>query len=420
MSSNSNQSNPQRLSAWGEDEIDFLEVAGTLWKGRLLIAAFTAAGATLSGLVSLTMPNVYTATATIMPMDSSTDRLSSAMSALGALGGLASQAGVNLKGSVSDKFVALLKSRTVTDNVVTRHRLMPVLFADRWDKSRSAWKTPSRTWFSSPEAAGPTAHDAYRFMKKTIKASADPKTGLISINVDFENPQVAADIANDYVIELNAFLQNNSFSSAKRNRDFLQNQVNGVLHELGGLANSLKLFQEKNKLVSLDAQTEAAVQAYAALKAQLTAKEMELTLQANSVSTEDVQLSGLKQEIVQLKDKIGAIESGSSGGLVSFKDAPKLGMQFAELKRDLLVKQNVFELLTQQLELAKLDEAKETLSFQVVDRAIAPDHKSKPNRFMSLLFAAFASFMASGALLLVLDARRKHLAKEAAGEVKDE
>lgn len=234
-----------------------------------------------------------------------------------------------------------------------------------------------------------------------MKPTADPKTGLVTISVDSADPQLAADIANNYVVELNAFLQRNSFSTAKRNRDFLEKQVNDTQHDLTAMESTLKNFQEKNKLVSLDAQTEASVQAYATLKAQLTAKEMELSLQEKSVSPDDVQLMGLKQEVVQLKQKLSAIDTGSSEGLVSFKDAPELGMRFAQLKRDLLVKEQVFELLTQQYEMAKVDESKETLSFQVVDRAIAPDKKSKPRRTLIVLVAAFASFLLSALFILL-------------------
>lgn len=398
VSSDQNQPPFQTVPAFGagdgvsdESDIDLSEVARTLWQRRILILSVTLVGTVLSAVMSFRMPNLYTATATIMPIDSSSDRLSSAMSALGALGGLASQAGVNLKGSVSDKFVALLTSRTVTENVITKYHLMPILFSDRWDPVHSTWK-PGAWARDARSNQGPTMYDATRFMNRTMKAVSDPKTGMVSINVDLKDPQAAADIANDYIIELNAFLQRNSFSSAKHNKDFLQSQVNGVMKELGSMEAALKDFQEQHKLVSLDTQAEASVQAYAALKSQLTAKEMELSLQQNSVSADDVQLIGLQKEIAQLKEKIGSIENGASGGFVSFKDAPSLGMRFAQLKRDLLVKQKVFELLTQQLELAKLDEAKETLSFQVIDRAIAPDSKSGPRRPQIILVAALACF----------------------------
>jgi len=381
-----------------EREIDLTEVVQTLWQRRILIGSLTLVGAVLATVLSFRMPNTYMATATIRPIDSSSDRLSSALAGLGALGGLASQAGVSIKGSLSDKFVALLTSRTLTETVITRYHLMPTLFPDKWDAPHQAWKSGPLV---GKVHVGPTMLEAGRALARTMRTATDPKTGIVSVNVELKDAQAAADIANDYVVELNDYLQQNSFSSAKRNKDFLQAQVTNVMKEMGGMEAALKHFQEQHKLVSLDTQAEASVQAYAALKSQLTAKEMELNLQQNAVSADDVQLIGLKREVAQLKDKIAAIENGSSEGFVSFKDAPSLELRFAQLKRDLLVKQKVFELLTQQLELAKLDEAKETLSFQVVDKAIAPDTKSGPKRTQIIGLATLVSFVLSalGAVL---------------------
>jgi uncharacterized protein involved in exopolysaccharide biosynthesis len=324
-----------------------------------------------------------------MPVDTSSGGLSSALSSLGALGNLANVGGVSA--NPTDKFETLLESRTIADNVIKKHHLMTVLFADRWDTEHATWKTAT-SWFGWKKLQAPTLYEANRKLRKMTKIKVDAKSGLLSIIVEAKKPQEAADIANAFVMELDASLAGNTFSSEKRNRDFLEGQVRDVKNELASLELNLKNFQESHKLISLDAQTEASVQAYASLKSQLTAKEMELSLQEKSVSPDDVGLLGLKQEVAQLKQKLSTIDNGSSGGLLSFKDAPQLGMRFAQLKRDLMVKQQVFELLTQQLELAKVSEARDSLSFQVVDQAIAPDRKSKPNRLFNILAATLGSF----------------------------
>ena len=381
-----------------EGEIDLLAIARTVWNRRALVLAVAGVGLVGSAVIALSQPNIYTSTASLMPVDSSNDRLSMALSSLGALGGLASQTGLG-KGSISDKFLALLQSRTIAESVIQKHSLIPTLFPERWDPNAATWKTSPTSWLTgSNQPKPPTMYDAVRRIKKMVVSQADRKTGVIEISVEHPDPQAAADIANYYVVELNSVLRGNSFTSAKQNKDFLEKQLQVVETELKAAESNLKRFQEDHKLVSLDAQTEASVQAYATLKSQLMAKEMEIGLQEKSTSENDIQLIGLKQEAAQIQEKLAGLENGSSGGMVSFKDAPKLGMQFAQFTRELMVRQKVYELITQQYELAKIEEAKEALTFQVIDRAIPADRKSKPKR-LTLMLIATAAFAVLGVVV---------------------
>ena len=387
-----------------DDGIDLWALAQTLWKRRLFISSVTGVGIIASAIFAFSQPNIYSAKATIMPVDSSSDRLTSALSSLGALGGLASQVGVGLKGSVSDKFVAILKSRTLAESVIVKHNLAPILFPERWNPVRSQWQATASTWVGwEVPVDKPTTHDMLRKLRRNISVASDSRTGLIEITVDYFDPQSAADIANFYIIELNSFLRGNSLTSAKQNKAFLEEQLEKVTRELAAVEHDLKDFQEEHKLLSLDAQTQASVQSYATLKSQLMAKEMEINLLEKSTSQDDVQLIGLRQELAQIQKKLSSIENETTGGTISFKDAPRLGLQFAQLQRELLVRQKVFELITQQYELSKIEEAKETLTFQVIDKAIPADKKSKPNRLFLITLASFAVFVLSGAVAIIFD-----------------
>lgn len=383
-----------------DDEIDLVELALTVWKRRKIVAAITLAGTLLATGFSFTQPNIYTATATLLPTDSSSDRISNALTSLGALGGLAAQASGGLKGTVSDKFVAIIQSRRLTEQVIHHPQTLPQLFPKQWNTVQKRWEKV------------PTLLEAHRLLAKTISTKVDPKTGLLQLSVDHTDPKFAADLANSYVIELNAFLQGNTLSSAKRNRAFLEQQVTGVVRDLSKLEDELKKFQQAHKIVSLDAQTEAGVQTYATLKSQLMAKEMEYNLLANSVSSSDTQSIGLRQEISQIKEKLNTIENGTGDGIISFKDAPDLGVRFARIKRDLLTKQKVFELMSQQLEIAKLDEAKDTLSFQIIDEAITPDKKSKPKRGVIIAIGLIISLFIAILSVLILNKFGKWAATE--------
>ncbi len=372
----------EALQQVAEDEIDLAALAATLWARKGTLLAATLAGGAIAGAIAFAMPNVYTARASLMPLESSGSgggRMAAMMSAMGDLP-------ISLPGGGStpgEKFVAILESRTVAEQVITRNNLLPVLFADRWDAATRAWK-PSG-WLEA-KAEPPTMQDAVASLKDNVRVSKGKKVDLIEIQADALSPDTAASLANAYLVELNHFLQGTTLTSAKRNLKFLEQQVAEVTRELEGFENQRKVFQERHKIVALDEQAKASVEAYAQFQAQLVAKQMELKLLEGSAGTADVQVVGLKQEIAELSGRVQALESGKGNGFFSLKELPKLGLQLAHIERGLLTKGKVLEMLTQQMELARIEEARETLAFQVIDRAIAPEKKSKPKRSLITLF----------------------------------
>lgn len=377
--------NEQRISpSRDDDEIDFGALGRKLSRRWLLIATVTAIGLGVTYAVGKTLPPMYKATATLIPTDSSGDRVSSA---LGAFSGLAPLAppGLIPRGD-GEKLVGLLNSRVLAERVLARNpELVPFNPHDR-GQTRALTKS-----------------EAQALLRDAIEVSGDKTTGIIELKALHVAPEQAAGIANAYMVELDAFLQDNSFTAAKRQRAFLEKQVQDLSGEIKQIETQLIAFQEQHQLVSLDAQTNATIQTYSTLKSQLIAKEMELQLQSNSVSPHDLELVGLKQEVNLLREKLAGLESGATGGLLAFKDAPRLGVQYAQFQRDLTVKQKVFELLTQQLELAKIEETRDSLSFQVIDRAAIPESASGTERTMVWVVGAVLSLVLGIVFALILD-----------------
>lgn len=119
---------------------------------------------------------------------------------------------------------------------------------------------------------------------------------------------------------------------------------------------------------------------------------MELSLLEKSTIDGDPRTNLKRKEVAELKKQLSRFEDGTGAGpIVSFERAPSLGLSYARLTRDLMIREKVFELLTQQYELAKIQEAQEDISFQVLDPAIAPEKKSGPKRTRNVLLALLAS-----------------------------
>lgn len=369
-----------------EDEINLLDYWRVIRKRWKIITVIFWTSVVTAAIVSLLMTPIYHAKATLMPIESSGSQVSAALRSLGSLpfvGGMLPSVG----GASASKLVTVLNSRTMTEDVIKALDLKRVLF-------------------EGPQEEPPTLQDAVRSLSG-ITEIADDKKGLISIAVEYKDPKIAADIANQYTLELQRFLCENALSTAKRNRIFIENQLHKVKSELQEAEEAMKKFQTNKKIVAMDAQTEASINALAGLKAQITAKEVELGVIKQYATPSNPDVLGIKDELRELKKQLAMLETKDSNpeadAFPSLSEAPELGLQYIRLKRDAVTQQKVYELLTQQLEVAKIDEAKEDIAFQVIDPAIPPEKRIKPKRRLNVMLAGVVSLFAGIFLVFFLE-----------------
>lgn len=369
-----------------EDEINLLDYWRVIRKRWKIIAWIFGASVIVAAVVSLLITPIYQAKATLMPIESSGGQVSAALRNLGSIpfvGGMVPGIG----GASGDKLVAVLKSRTAAEDVIQTLDLIKVLFEERQDEP-------------------PTLQDAVTLLADITEVT-DNKEGLISISVVYKDPRVAADIANQYTIALQRYLTENALSMAKRSRVFIEDQLKKVKKELREAEEVLKGFQVNKKIVAMDAQTEASIKALADLKAQITTKEVQLGVMKQFATSSNPDVIRIKDELRELEKQLAMMESKGSNpeaeALPSLSEAPTLGLQYIRLKREALTQEKVFELLTQQYEMAKIDEAKEDITFQLIDRAIPPEKRIKPKRKLNVMLAGVVSLFAGVFLVFFLE-----------------
>jgi uncharacterized protein involved in exopolysaccharide biosynthesis len=369
-----------------EDEINLLDYWRVIRKRWKMITLIFFTAVVIAAVVSLLMTPIYQAKATLMPIESSGSQFSAALRTLESLPFVS---GMVPSGASGDKLIAVLKSRTVAEEVIHALGLIDRLFEE-----------------PDPEEP-PTLQDAVRLLSEDMTEINDNKEGLISIAVEHKDPQLAADIANQYTVALQRFLSENALSMAKRNRIFIEHQLRTVKAELQEAEEALKKFQTNKKIVAMDAQTEAAIKALAELKAQVTAKEVELGVLREFATPSNPDVLRVKDELRELKKQLAMLEKKGSNpeadALPSLSEAPELGLQYIRLKRDAMTQQKVFELLTQQYEMAKIEEAKEDIAFQVIDTAIPPEKRAKPKRKLIVMLAGVVSLFAAIFLVFFLE-----------------
>jgi uncharacterized protein involved in exopolysaccharide biosynthesis len=350
-----------------EDEINLLEYLLVIVKHKKMIFRACVVTFVLSCGITLLMPNIYTSTARILPPRES-NRLNSM---LGDMGGLAALAGISTGSSSGDLYVGMLKSRTVSDTIIDQFDLMTV-----YDQEYRA--------------------NMYKKLNKIVGISLGKKDGIIAVSVEDEDPERAARIANAYVNELQKLNVKINLDSAGRERSFLQARLAKVKTDLSDAEDRLKSFQEKNKAISLSDQSKMIIEAIATLRGNLAIKEVELGILLSSQTEQSPQVKILREGVEQLKEQISRLERTPEGKSVSADDiflptsaVPELGVQYARLLRDLKVQEKLYELLTQQYELAKITEAKNVSNIQVLDHGVVADKKSKPKRSLIVLLSTF-------------------------------
>ncbi|MGH9742549.1 MAG: GumC family protein [Candidatus Acidiferrum sp.] len=349
-----------------------------LWDARKLLFLSCVLGAMVSLSIALLIPSRYEATAQLMPPDGQAGSGMAMLSALaGRAGGLGDFAGdlMGVKNSGA-LFVGILASRTVQDRLVDQFEL------------RRFYRAPKR-------------EDARAALASHSRITEDHKSGIIVVTVTDHDPRLAAAMAEAYVNELDRLVEQVSTSSARRERIFLEGRLRAVKQDLDSAARKFSIFASQNTAIDIPAQSKAMVEAAATLEGQLIAAEAELHGLEAMYTDQNVRVRALSARVKELRSQLGKMggESGTSAAPPSNTDVslypamrqlPLLGVTYADLYRQTKIEETVYELLTQQYELAKVEEAKEVPSVKVLDAAVVPTKKSFPPR--GLLTAAGMGF----------------------------
>ena len=335
----------------------------------------------LSTIVVFVIPKHYESTASIMPPDSFGNNTNSMMM-LATLAGKATPGMAALAGNVlgmkstSALFVDLLRSRTVEDQIVERFNLQTVYWA-RYKQ------------------------DARKELNSRTAISEDRKSGIISIVVMDHNPQRAHDMAQAFVDELNKLVSRVSTSSARRERMFIEQRLISVRGDLDDAEKQFSEFASRNTTLDIKDQAKAMVEAGAVLQGQLIAAESELEGLHQVYADSNVRVRAARARIDELKRQLQKM-GGSDAAITSDSPAPGelyppirklplLGVQWADLFRRVKIQETVYELLNQQYELARIQEAKETPTVNVIDSANLPEKKSWPPRLLLIILLTLLS-----------------------------
>lgn len=369
-----------------DDEINLMGLLLVVAKHNRFIIKWTGIAALLAIVVSLIMPNIYTAETVIMPPREAPSTASMMFGQLSSLGGMSPGAATILgMKNPSDLYVTMLKSRSIADALITRFKLKALYDAKTMKDTRKELEYQSK-----------------------ITAAKD---GFITIEYSNKDPQLAATITNAYVEELRNLSQNLALTEASRRRLFLEQQLTASKLALENAERSLKESQEKTGLISLDKQGDAMIGAVASLRAQVAAKQVELSAMRVFATAQNPDYRQGLEMIAGLKAQLAKLERENVGGngdiMVPTAKIPELGLAYVRKLREVKYQESLYELLSKQLEMAKIDEVKSATIIQVVDIALPPEVKSKPKRALIVILATILAFFITMLLAFFKEANAK-------------
>jgi len=346
-------------------EIDLFPVFMAVLAARWIILRNFVIVVILVAAATFVLPKKYTAVATLMPPQDEGKVGMSAMLADVSVPGLS----LPSTASSADILVEMLKSRSVGERVLQRQ------FSSSGD-SLALYRILKM----------PSVDIGVLRMRKIARFLLS-KQGVISIVVELGNARLAADVANAYVEELDWVNQEKSVSRAKNSRLYIESQLERTQKDLSAATRRLAEFQQKNKAVSLENQMQSSIQQAGELKGQIIAKQVEIGVMQQSMKAQNPLVIRAQSELNELKRRYAELQFGdadvatdNADFYLPFAEVPEVALQLAELVRNVKVQETVWQLLNQQFYQAKIEEARNTPTVQLLDRATPPPFPSSPNK----------------------------------------
>jgi uncharacterized protein involved in exopolysaccharide biosynthesis len=376
-----------------------------LWRYRNMLARVTAISFLVGLGIAFSIPKMYKSSAVIMPPDqqASSPMLLAALTGhsaggLGALGGLAGQL---LGGHTSTAlYIDLLQSASVSGHLIDRFNLQQV-YHKRY------------------------RIDTAKHLAHCTKITEEKKSGIIKIEVEDTDRGRARDLAQGYLDELNSLVLRTSTSSAHRERVFIEQRLQSVKGDLERAQLALSEFSSKNNTIDIKEQTRAMVDAGARVQAELMIEQSGLESLRQIYGDGNVRVHETEARIASLKAELAKMAGSSTplsddnlhdtaaaepGGVEKkeelyppLRQLPRLAVPYADLYRTVRVQEELFELLTQQYEMARIQEAKDVPAISVIDPPGLPEKKSSPHRLLLTLLLTLLAFTCSSTIILLRD-----------------
>ena len=373
------------------ENLTFMDVINILNKCKISIIKNVFYISFITAIFSFILPKTFTAAAVLMPPGSQQD-----ISILNAFsdselpfGGLISKTEEEAM-----KLIAILKSRTVMETIIKKYNLIEFYKAENIEEALESLAD----------------HVSLEIEEEgTLSIKAHVSTGWLHYDKDeLKVRELSAEIANEFVNQLDIVNKRLQTEQAVHQRKFLGERYGENLMDLIKAEEKLKQFKENHNIISIESQTRTAIESAAALKNQILINEVQKGVVSRKLKLNHPEIIGIEDEIRELTVKLHEIEYGRDtsenvrGNLfLVLSEIPQIDADLMRLTREVDIQSTLFIYLTQQYEDAKIQEAKNTPTIQLLDPAVTPIKKSSPKRLLMVFIMALITFVFSSIYALI-------------------
>ena len=373
------------------ENLTFMDVINILNKCKISIIKNVFYISFITAIFSFILPKTFTAVAVLMPPGNQQD-----VSILNAFsdselpfGGLISKTEEEAM-----KLIAILKSRTVMETIIKKYNLIEFYKAENIEEALESLAD----------------HVSLEIEEEgTLSIKAHVSTGWLHYDKDeLKVRELSAEIANEFVNQLDIVNKRLQTEQAVHQRKFLGERYGENLMDLIKAEEKLKQFKENHNIISIESQTRTAIESAAALKNQILINEVQKGVVSRKLKLNHPEIIGIEDEIRELTVKLHEIEYGRDtsenvrGNLfLVLSEIPQIDADLMRLTREVDIQSTLFIYLTQQYEDAKIQEAKNTPTIQLLDPAVTPIKKSSPKRLLMVFIMALITFVFSSIYALI-------------------
>ena len=373
------------------ENLTFMDVINILNKWKISIIKNVFYISFITAIFSFILPKTFTASAVLMPPGNQQD-----VSILNAF----SDSELPFAGLMSKteeeamKLIAILKSRTVMETIIKKYNLIEFYKAENIEEALESLAD----------------HVSLEIEEEgTLSIKAHVSTGWLHYDKDeLKVRELSAEIANEFVNQLDIVNKRLQTEQAVHQRKFLGERYGENLMDLIKAEEKLKQFKENHNIISIESQTRTAIESAAALKNQILINEVQKGVVSRKLKLNHPEIIGIEDEIRELTVKLHEIEYGRDtsenvlGNLfLVLSEIPQIDADLMRLTREVDIQSTLFIYLTQQYEDAKIQEAKNTPTIQLLDPAVTPIKKSSPKRLLMVFIMALITFVFSSIYALI-------------------
>ena len=360
--------------------VDILLIINTFRKRIIVNILFVSI---ITAIISLIIPKTYTARSVLMPPSSSSETSISNMFSDSDLpfGGLVSRSEEE-----SMRLIAILKSRTALESIIDKFNLIKYYKSKNIEEALESLQN-----YTSIEITD----------EGTIAIDVNVETGWFHLDDDeIYARNLSADIVNQYVIELDSINKILQMEQAAHQRKFLGERFSKNLDDLMAAEDKLKTYKKNHGIISIEEQKKSVIESASAIKNQIMINEVQIEVVSSKLQPDHPDAISMQDELDELKNKLHEIQYGNNfesdidnNLFLILSDVPDMEAELRNLNREVEVYNTLFIYLTQQYEDAKIQEAKNTPTIQLLDAAQAPINKSSPKRFLMLVIMILITFI---------------------------